>query len=66
MKVILADRGARTVRVVSDDNTESTLMVEGLEAPPTVVRLSGPGSRDLGSPGRSSVWADPLIRGLSR
>jgi phage I-like protein len=39
-KVILADRVARTVRVVADDDTESVLTVEGLEAPPAVLRLS--------------------------
>jgi phage I-like protein len=39
-KIILADRAARTVRLVAEDGTESTMAVEGLEAPPTVLRLS--------------------------
>lgn len=39
-KVILADRVARTVRLVADDGTESTMEVEGLEAQPKVLRLS--------------------------
>lgn len=40
MKLILTDRVARTVRVVNDDNSETTLPLEGLEALPKVVRLS--------------------------
>jgi phage I-like protein len=71
VKVILADRGARTVRVVSDDNTESTLMVEGLEAPPTVVRLSdlkrgNDGRYDFGSVPRDSdaLIAGEVLRGM--
>lgn len=40
VKLILADRVARTVRVVAEDGAESTLPVEGLEAPPEVLRLS--------------------------
>ena len=40
MKVILADRAAGTVRVTNDDGTESTVLLEGLEAAPKVVRLS--------------------------
>ncbi len=39
-KLILADRVAFKVRVVADDDTESTITLEGLEAPPTVVRLA--------------------------
>jgi hypothetical protein len=39
-KVMMADRAARTVRVMADDGTESTLTVEGLEAQPKAVRLS--------------------------
>lgn len=39
-KVILADRVARTVRLVADDDTETVVTIEGLEAPATVVRLS--------------------------
>lgn len=40
VKIIMADRVARTVRAVNDDNTESTVVVEGLEAPAKVVRMS--------------------------
>ena len=40
VKVILADRVARTVRLVNDDGAESVLVVEGLEVAPKVVRLS--------------------------
>jgi phage I-like protein len=40
VKVILADRVARTVRLVAEDGAESTVTVEGLEAPPKVLRLS--------------------------
>jgi phage I-like protein len=39
-KLFLTDRVARTVRVVTDDGAESTVTLEGLEAAPTVVRLS--------------------------
>ncbi len=42
-KLVLADRAARTVRVIEDDGTENVLVVEGLEAPataPKVLRLS--------------------------
>lgn len=39
-KVILADRVARTARVVNDDGSESTLQIEGLETAPKVVKLS--------------------------
>jgi hypothetical protein len=39
-KLILADRVARTVRMVAEDGTESTHHLEGLEAPPVVVHLS--------------------------
>ena len=71
MKVILADRGARTVRVVSHDNTESTLMVEGLEAPPKIVRLSdlkrgNDGRYDFGSVPRDpdALIAGEVLRGM--
>jgi Mu-like prophage I protein len=40
VKVILADRGARTVRVEADDGSTSTLVVEGLDPEPKVLRLS--------------------------
>lgn len=40
VKVIMADRVARTVRVVLDDNTEHTLLVDGLETPVRVIRMS--------------------------
>lgn len=42
-KVILADRVARTVKLIADDGTESLMVVEGLEAQPAqpkVLRLS--------------------------
>jgi phage I-like protein len=39
-KVIMADRIARTVRVVSDDGTENTITMEGLAPEPKVIRLS--------------------------
>ena len=39
-KVILADRAARTVRLIADDGTETTMAVEGLEVAPKVLRLS--------------------------
>jgi phage I-like protein len=39
-KIILADRVARTVRLIADDDTETMATVEGLEAPPKIVRLS--------------------------
>ena len=39
-KVILADRVARTARVVNDDGTENTLPIEGLETAPKTVKLS--------------------------
>ncbi len=40
VKVILADRVARTVRVVGEDGKETVMTVEGLEAPASVLRLS--------------------------
>jgi phage I-like protein len=39
-KLIMADRLARTVRVIADDGTESVLPLEGLEVAPKVVRMS--------------------------
>jgi phage I-like protein len=39
-KVILTDRVAGTVRAVLDDGTEAQIQLEGLEAPPKVLRLS--------------------------
>lgn len=39
-QVVLADRAAGKVRVILEDNTESLLSVEGLEAPPKVLALS--------------------------
>jgi phage I-like protein len=40
VKLIMADRVARTVRVVADDNTESIVALEGLEAAPRVITMS--------------------------
>lgn len=39
-KLTLADRAARTVRVVLDDGSDVTAVLEGLELPATVLRLS--------------------------
>jgi phage I-like protein len=39
-KLIMADRVARTVRVVADDDTESVVTLEGLEAAPKVITMS--------------------------
>lgn len=50
-KVILADRVAGTVRLIADDGTESTMPVEGLEAPPKVLRLS-----DVKRDAKSQAW----------
>ena len=40
VKLIMADRVARTVRVVAEDNTESIVGLEGLEAAPKVLTMS--------------------------
>jgi phage I-like protein len=40
VKVILTDRAARTVKVVGEDGAESTHVVEGLDAPVRVLKLS--------------------------
>jgi len=40
VKVALADRVARTVRLTAEDGSESTLVLEGLEAPMKVIALS--------------------------
>ena len=40
VKLIMADRVARTVRVVTDDGTESVVGIEGLEAQPKVLTMS--------------------------
>lgn len=63
-KVILADRVARTVRLVNDDDTETTMTLEGLDAPPTVIRLSDVKRTDKGLYDFNGIkTADVLIAG---
>jgi phage I-like protein len=40
VKIVLTDRAAGKVKVVADDGSETTALVEGLEAPPKVLRLA--------------------------
>lgn len=63
-KVILADRVARTVRLVADDDTETVVTVEGLEAAPTVIRLSDVKRTDKGRYDFAAIGTgDVLIAG---
>jgi phage I-like protein len=59
-KLILADRVARIVRVIADDNTETLVALEGLEDLPSVLRLS---DVKLDSKGRYDFLALALTEG---
>ena len=71
VKLIMADRVARTVRVVADDNTESILALEGLEMAPKVITMSdvkrgAEGQYDFGSveTGGEVLIAGEVFRGV--
>jgi phage I-like protein len=63
-KLILADRVAGRVRCVADDDTETSMILEGLEAPPTIIRLSEVKRNDKGRYDFAAVsTGDVLIAG---